>query len=187
MNPNQGPHSPRCRMRALPSARVENSPANVEREIIQTAKTYNFRGSHLPRERSYRRTCARACKREGEREREKDGERRNIIDTIGKYRNTVPAGEYRGDQFRGIHINFRCVVDPPCETAVRFLLLLLLLRLASRSSVLLGAPLAPLRVLARRNARRSPTCTGRKSPLSTSAASVPRENLPIPGSPEDFN
>lgn len=61
--------------------------------------------------------------REEERERERE-KGRNIIDTISKYRNTVPAGECRGDQFRGIHINFRCVVDPAWPGAVRFLLLL---------------------------------------------------------------
>jgi len=99
----------------------EGFTRETRQEIIQTAKTYNFRRSHLPRGRSYRRT---------QREKKKGGEWRIIIDTIGKYRNTVPAGKYRGDQFRGIHINFRCVVDPPCETAVRFLLLL---RLASWS------------------------------------------------------
>ena len=66
-------------------------------------------------------------RRGGRKRKEEKKGRRNIIDTIGKYRNTVPAGECRGDQFRGIHINFRCVVDPPWQSAVRFLLLLLLL------------------------------------------------------------
>lgn len=99
------------------------------------------------------------------RERGGGGERRNIIDTIGKYRNTVPAGEYRGDQFRGIHINFRCVVDPSCERdrAVRFLLL------ASSASL-------PFPRRKKKNAKRRRGHGAQKSFVRV--RSVSRENLP---------
>lgn len=65
MNPNQ------CHIPIVTASLTEHGglASWVEREIIQTAKTYNFRGSRLPQERSYRWTRASVCDTERERER----------------------------------------------------------------------------------------------------------------------